>query len=274
MSRHTGHALLFATALTLIGTFNIAHADPALTGNGDAYNQLVILPDSIVQRWLPADLELAPVPGFPSGSHPVLFIFEEQHNVQLAGLQPLDYLEQAILVPFVRFVGGTKTYNFMPRLFVDQLAPILIGDLWGFAKRLAHVTHLWAYAKRLAHVTQKRSSWDIRDRESNTPLLTAAFTPQGDANTIDHFPNFTAALGLFGDSYVGETQLGPICGELDYDLTVAKVQSVQATVTVANAFLDALPVTTWTTDGISVSPLGAFRLTAPYTLSAPHACAR
>jgi hypothetical protein len=100
-----------------------------------------------VAKLLPPGLFLDPPSSFETGKHPIVFLFCRQKNVR-PGFVPfggIRYHEIIELIPFVRRSGidvpSGGPFNYMPYLFLDEIAPVLIGvNLYGFNKRLARIT--------------------------------------------------------------------------------------------------------------------------------------
>jgi hypothetical protein len=92
-----------------------------------------------VARMLRADLRLGPQSMTGAGKHPVYFMFGRQSDVAsglpLMSCIGMTYLEAMIVIPFVRYDGGTRDFNYMPRLYLDQYYPSWLGrTAFGFDK--------------------------------------------------------------------------------------------------------------------------------------------
>jgi hypothetical protein len=231
------------------------------TGVSDAYNQIRLVDFATVASWLPAGLELVPLPGYPVGKHPVVIVFQAETNSLANGDPVADYREQAVIVPSVRVVGQQTTRNFMPKLMLNSTAAVAIG-------RTA-----WGMAKYPATVNLTGMQWDIPQ------ILSASYQLQGQLEDLFTFafgshPDFANDLPLFGTGYIGMTWSGPVCYDVVYDLNNVKAQAVTASVTVSSPFLPGLPTGTLVTNGVVVNdPQDSFRIMGPFTIYPAHTCA-
>ena len=146
-----GNSGKIPTPITLLPIVNLLKQLKAGIAGGvgsmEGYCITIWPKSSDVKKLLPPGLSLDAPPGASWGStHPIVFLFCRQKNVR-PGFIPfggMRYLEVIELVPFVQQDGDAPAggpFSYMPYLFLDEIAPVLIGvNLYGFNKRLARVT--------------------------------------------------------------------------------------------------------------------------------------
>jgi hypothetical protein len=222
-----------------------------------------------VQLMLPAELELAPQDITPQGKHPLIFMFGHQMEVEIH-LGPeeffhLDYLEFVLEVPFTQWKETTANYRgpflFSPRLFLNQTFPIILGQLYGLAKKKASMA-----------MNQRR--YIIDDLDTNELIISGDFTLKGQPGPTSAFPLFGEAIPkMLNQPLVGQTPLGPfVCSIFEWNLAQAQVQALEAKVQIAQSFVPGLSNGKYSVRGIDQTRLGAFRLNTNWSMSEPMAC--
>lgn len=258
-----------------------------LRGRVTASMVLLTMPQTAVQNILPSALSLAPQPYTPPGTHPVFFGFTGEENVHFVFnghkfLYFKPYWEFVLEVPFVQKQGDAQPYFYPVRLYLNRLAPTLVGLLgYGFPKRMARF-----------NVTE--NCYSIETFFSKRPLLSGEFQPTGDKGPISQFPNFQPGMfDMLNQPFL--THYPPIqnfpglwlCSSFDYhfgpspDTTLplkhshrqfepAQIQAMPAAVQLderfARKFFPGM-AGSYTTPGIDESPLGSFRLWADWSLT-------
>ncbi len=217
---------------------------------------------ALVASWLPERLELMDS-GLTGGEeHPVVFAFGTQEAVHSNIAPPLtmSYEEFIVVIPFVRFKGDgydyEGPYSFMPRLYLDELLPTLLGWLYGYDKQLARVRDGEVYRVHTATL----------DR----PIIQGKFRANGSPEPVESLPGFDAIRAIFEQPLVGQWALGPyVSSFLRFDLSDATGQVASGEVDVRQEFLDGLSVGRRGYDPLSAGALGGFRMSVPWTLTAP-----
>jgi acetoacetate decarboxylase len=85
----------------------------------------------------------------------------------------------------VRVCGhGDRPYYFLPLIFTDNEAPLAAGrELWGYPKKLARMTWDWGGAAK-GGAMGEQMIFSV-NRPASTPLFTAVFTPERQADTSE-----------------------------------------------------------------------------------------
>jgi hypothetical protein len=224
-----------------------------------------------VQKLLPATLSLDPPHGLAAtdekkgDKHPIVFLFCRQSNVR-PGFVPLGglrYQEIIQLIPFVKRNDadgpGGGPFNYMPHLFLDELAPVLIG------------VNLYGYNKRLARVASARGSFqlncdlgEISTDLSETGLPGRVSTPR--------FRHLKLVRQMLDHPFISLTTNGVfVYSHLDFCFDAATFQGVQGEVAMGPPF-DPRPEDasqTFKVESILDKEYGAFRFQTNWTLSVP-----
>ncbi len=242
-------------------------AGGGLRTNGLMLSSMAIPPmsNAAVQAMLPGGLELGPQTLAPAGQHPICFMFCLQKDVRppLLGLG-LKYLELILAVPFVQWTHPTNSYRgpfiFMPRLYLDRWLPVILGWFYGFAKVRARMSTAENYYR-------------VRSLLRDRPIISGDFAPHGPIGPPSSFPHFEPVRDLFRQPFVAKSIVGPfICSRFDFHLDDAHMQSIDATVHLTEAFVPGLAVGDFHVPGIDMTPVGAFYIQIPWTLSPPFRC--
>lgn len=155
------------------------------TWNGRAL--LVNVPDAAAQQVVPAGYQLAANTGAGAGLHPVLFLIG--HQMQTKYVLPFatppvnhDYTEMIVLLPFVQKVGGTLWHNLIVRIYLDDLAPLYLGNLY------------YGTMKEEATFLETATTFDVE--RNGTPWFTASFSTAGPwmagSAAVTGLPNYAA----------------------------------------------------------------------------------
>jgi hypothetical protein len=235
--------------------------------NGLMVSSMAILPlgNSAVQAMLPSGIDLGPQTLAPEGQHPICFMFCVQKDVRPLMLgRGMKYLELILAVPFVQWSRPTSRYRgpfiFMPRLYLDHWLPVILGWFYGFAKVRARMS-------------MAENHYQVRSLLADRPIISGDFAPHGPIGPPATFPHFEPVRDLFRQPFVAKSVLGPfICSTFDFQLADACMQAIDATVHVTDAFVPGLAVGDFHVPGIDVTPVGAFYIQVPWTLSPPMRC--
>jgi hypothetical protein len=232
------------------------------------------LPCELVDSLLPAELRRCETAvtltgterrSHDSDTHPVLVPLAHNYKTQLSGLPILsmDYLEFSVVIPGVRRLDDAQPLTYIPILFLNAWAPILVGRLfYGFPKRHAEISMVGGTCRAML--------------SSGTPLLDAELACSGTQHPPSDYPHFAPIRTML--EYPIVTQLFgflPVCSTMRWQLdTVATVQPLRGLLKLHAAFLPGSAVRSFDIHGIDEAPMGAFELRTQWTLSMPHACHR
>jgi uncharacterized protein with NAD-binding domain and iron-sulfur cluster len=224
-----------------------------------------------VQKLLPPTLSLDPPHGLAAtdpkkkGKHPIVFLFCRQRNVR-PGFVPLGglrYQEIIELIPFVKRSdadgpsGGP--FNYMPHLFLDELAPVLIG------------VNLYGYNKRLARIASAGGSFQLNcDLGEISTDLSGKGLPGG-AST-PRFPHLKLVRQMLDHPFISLTTNGVfVYSHLDLCFGAATFQGVEGEVAMGPPFdpCPEDPSLTFKVKSILDEEYGAFRFQTNWTLSVP-----
>ena len=231
----------------------------------------VVLPfdDAVLQGMLPSKLELAPQSVTPTGTHPIVFLFGKHFDVRpnIIPFFGMTYLEYVCAIPFVQFRDSARDYPgpfaYMPKLFLNELWPTILG--W-----------LYAYPKVTAPMTGNPPSdsfYSARTLVGDRPLFEGNFERRGPQQPPSDFPHFAALKQIFEIPFIGKFDWTPyICSNLDFKLDQATVQACTADINIQSEFIPGLEPASYTVDGLDTSALGAFYMALPWDLTMPFAC--
>ena len=225
--------------------------------------------EAIVEGMLPDELELAPQSVTGDGKHPLMMLFGRQSGVRpdfMPEAVGMNYDEFIVVLPFVQWRAECKKkyrgpFAFMPRLYLDELFPTLLG--WWYA-----------YPKELARMSSG-DHYSVDSLVFDRPILRGAFVPYGPTQSPDDFPNFERLRPIFEIPLVGKLDLNPSpyrCSHMTFELERATAQACEATVDIMSPFLPGLVPGVYRTAGLDVEPLGAFLLDVPWRLTLPFNC--
>ena len=224
-----------------------------------------------VQKLLPPTFALDPPHGLTAtdpkkkGKHPLVFLFCRQKNVR-PGFVPLGglrYQEIIELIPFVKRSdadgpsGGP--FNYMPHLFLDELAPVLIG------------VNLYGYNKRLARIASAAGSFQLNcDLGEISTDLSEKGLPGG-AST-PRFPHLKLVRQMLDHPFISLKTNGVfVYSHLDFCFGGATFQGLEGEVAMGPPF-DPCPEDaslTFKVKSIQDEEYGAFRFQTNWTLSVP-----
>jgi hypothetical protein len=233
---------------------------------------VVALPIGDVRAMLPAGVAPGPQTLAPPGHHPVLFMFGRHSGVHpvILPIRGGSYHEMITAVPFLDYPDGAKTdsgsvyrgpYAFMPRLYLDDWIFVVLGWFYG-------------YDKVRARIEDTGDAYRVRSLVRRRPIVSGRFLPRGEAGPVSDFPNFAAVAPAFRQPVLGKFFFGPIvCSIMAFELEKAVMRPVEARIAVETAYLPGMPAREFRVPGIDASPLGAFHIEVPWTLSYPMRCA-
>ncbi|HET6585414.1 MAG TPA: NAD(P)-binding protein, partial [Nannocystaceae bacterium] len=241
-----------------------------------------VLPREIVERLLPAGLQLAPQPLVPPGRHPIFVLCS--HDWFDAWFGDMDYHELMIGVPYVELADAQARnrgpFVYMPRLHLDQALPRVLGNaIYGFEKLPGRIA-----------VDDEAGTYRVTDPDSGGELASLAWEATADWSPPAALPGFAWVRKLFEMPTVSQAQRvfdvnafsdrdDPplfLCSTVTYGLAdpSARVQPIRARLRLGEALTPAgLPTDVFASDGLDTAFLGAFRLQAPQVVSLPGACA-
>ena len=225
---------------------------------------VVSLPADEVRRMLPPGASPGPQTLAPPGEHPVLFMFGHHEGVRpvILPIRGGSYHEMITAVPFLEYAAGDGgAYAFMPRLYLDDWIFVALGWFYG-------------YAKVRARIDATAEDYRVSSLLSGRPIVSGRFEPRGEAGPVSTFRNFAAVAPAFRQPFLGRLFFGQIlCSIMTFELEKATLRPIEARVEVRSAYVPGLPVGEISVPSIDASPLGAFRIEVPWTLSYPMRCA-
>ncbi|MCC2656365.1 MAG: hypothetical protein K0Q76_1473 [Panacagrimonas sp.] len=227
---------------------------------------LIALPREIVQSMLEPGLTLAPQDLTPATQHPVLLLFGWQSDVR-PNRVPFGggrYMEFIVSVPFVQHRDARLhdrcpgPFIYMPRLFLDQLFPTLLG-IWGYG-----------YNKSLATIRADQRDYTVFRRNTQSALISASYQAVGATGSETDFPHFSVARKPYGLPLISRTLFGSWHYSFyDFALGQALIQPIEMTIKVYSREVGGLPPGTYTVPSIQKQGLGAFFITTDATISNP-----
>ncbi len=232
---------------------------------------VVALPVDDVRAMLPAGVSPGAQTLAPPGHHPVLFMFGRHSGVHpvILPIRGGSYHEMITAVPFLDYPAGTPRsggvyrgeHAFMPRLYLDDWIFVVLGWFYG-------------YDKVRARIEETEDVYRVRSLVRRRPIVSGRFEPRGESGPVSEFPNFAAVAPAFQQPFLGKFFFGPIlCSIMTFELEKAVMRPIEARVEVETAYLPGMPVREFRVPGIDASPLGAFHIEVPWTLSYPMRCA-
>ena len=240
-------------------------------GSMEAYCVTIWRDPIDVKKLLPPGLHLAP-PGDlqpptdeqPDHTQPIVFLFTRQKNVR-PGFVPfggLNYHEIIELIPFVQRddinapSGGP--FNYMPHLFLDELAPVWIG------------VNFYGFNKRLARVSSDGGSFDLQGDlgEISTDLSERGLPGQA---TNPRLSKLKLVRQLIENPFISLTTNGVwVYSHLDFCFDAATFQGVTGHVAIGAPFDPNPPGDgTFCVKSILCEEYGGFRFQTNWTLTVP-----
>ena len=204
----------------------------------------------LVAQCLPPELMLEQTGQAPSATHPLAITFGQQNDVRAISNPPsmgLQYLESVIIIPgvylrpeaalkkFQKIVTvGKRAYlgpfNYMPRLYLDQLLPTIVG--WSLA-----------YPKHWGRITSTETSLTASTLLTGSPHYEAQIT-RGEMlpERADKYPILSEWLPLLNAPIVSRTIFGNLLFTKFYwPWFYAGLWNVKLTLNVTNSEVAALP---------------------------------
>lgn len=191
-------------------------------------------PRADVQRFLPAELRLAPNLTATPDVHPVVFIFGEvaEGATLLAGFTiPLGvrYAEFAVAIPFVTYARGRYLHTYIPRMYASHLPAVWTGNaLYGFGKEVGKMTQYGAVFMLTSE---------------NDALLWHATTesPAAWSGSCGDLPNLEAARAAFALPILGRKSSGEyVHSYFGWDFSGARVRPAASCVTLEVPLVDGM----------------------------------
>ncbi|TAH37213.1 MAG: hypothetical protein EYC70_09550 [Planctomycetota bacterium] len=224
------------------------------------------LPRAHVQAWLPRALSLDAQDLMPEREHPVMFLLGRHRHVRPSFLHDTggSYWEFVTAIPYLRHSCRGSAYSapfaYMPRLYLSSWLFVVLGWFYG-------------YAKCRGRIRGDAAAYSVRSLLAAKPLVSARFLETGRAGPALDFPHFRRLAGAFRQPFVGKLAVTPyLCSILDFQLERATLQPLTAELRIETPFLPGLPAEARWPQGIDAAPLGAFRISMPWTLSPPLPC--
>ena len=258
---------LFVIFLTLFCSFTGARAQAQtadLSGIMSATYVTLMRPRAEVKALLPKDMDILAV---DANFHPVIVLVGRQDAVvklvaspYCPPLLPCAYNEAAVYIPHVthsKYPG--KLFGYMPELFLDQTAPIIIGR------------QDYGYKKDPAYIANLGFSYLINDIDG-TEVLNLAISDVLNPDVPQMYKNLALLKDVFAQAGITEKKGIVSCVNMSIDLskTTFLPKSVHGTF----AGTTTIPMkTAIDTVGLDQSVFGSFQLVGPWLHTAKYDCA-
>ncbi len=224
---------------------------------------------AVVLRLPAAQVASVLPPGMVLGStgaddlHPVLLFFGRQTDVRpnISPLRGWYYNETVVGIPDVHAPGSRAAYQgpfaFMPRLWLDRLAPVLAG-VFGYG-----------YAKTLAHIHTTHDAYAVH-AESGPLLAEARFSHAGAADRPHAFAAWPALQRLLDQPLLAEPVPGVEIGSvLSFRTqTIRHITPLRASVTLSGTAIEGLSGGAFTASGLADLP-AAFEMESHWRITPP-----
>lgn len=247
---------------------------PSGSDNGGAYLVTMVVtyvPLDSLTPLIPQHMELPPSRIHHDGLHPIIYMFGYTQHLHFVWLpmRGFGYLEFAVGIPGLRLKDPRQKYagpfTFVPRLYLNQLYPTVLGWMVGYNKMMrAMYTEEDGY-----HVRYRATPHDILHAKF-TPCAPAEHPPRGEH--IPHWEYLTMQpqVNLFLHRYL-------LFLHYHLDWPNAIVQPVEADLEVfTDDGIPGLKPGHYHWPGLNMgkviddrAPEGAFRMWAPFELLAP-----
>ena len=223
---------------------------------------VVPFPRDVVQKLLPAGLELGEQTITGRDEHPVILLFARQRNVRPNQMPfGMNYSEFICAVPWVRHTDPSLQ-DLPPlivptKLYLDSLPPILLG-IYGYG-----------FPKERAAMHVDMDTYIIRDAQTDEEIISCSFErtgPKMRAHTLPHFNPVRAAyeMAMVTRNRIGHWQYSVY----DFSLGQAELEPLNMEIRISSDSLG-LPQGIIKSPDIQESTLGAFFLTSDATISNP-----
>jgi len=213
----------------------------------------------VVQGMVPSGIELASQSLTPDGQHPLLLMFGHHTGVHPAWFEvkAWSYHEFLVAIPWLSKPGNPTAWSHLSRLYLDNWPMIVAG---------------WCYAfpKLRGSILTTQGSYDVRTWIVRAPRISAEWQLEGSPGPASAFPHFDGVAPTFAQTFIQRFPPFPyIASRMVFELPSATLQASSARVEISEAFLLGLPTGSFSFDSIAASPLGAFTIEVPWTLSWP-----
>lgn len=227
---------------------------------------VMALPSEAVQAMLDPGLQLAAQDMTGPDQHPVLLLFGWQNDVR-PNRVPFGggkYMEFIVSVPFVQHKSASLharcpgPFIYMPRLFLDQLFPTLLG-IWGYG-----------YNKELATIRGDQTDYTVFRRNTQTALISCSYRATAPTGSEVDFPHFRVTRKPYALPLVSRTRFGQWHYSFyDFALGQALIQPIEMTIKVYSKDVGGLPPGIYEVPSILSSGLGGFFVSTEATISNP-----
>ena len=245
----------------------VSWPDYPVHGQGNYAAQVAILPvdAASVAATLPPELALGPCGG-SEGTHPVILFLGRQTDVRpnIFPAPGMGYDEAIFAVPNVFAPDATESYQgpfaFMPRLWLDDLPPVLIGLLF------------YGYAKRLASIGTGASGYQVHSLEDGALLASAQLAASGAAGPPASFPAWRDIDALLHQPLIAEPVPGVEIGSVLNFRThhIHSLEPLSGSVSLGPAAVPGFPGGTFQLAGLGGGGLpAAFRMVSSWRLTPP-----
>lgn len=207
----------------------------------------------------------------PAGQHPFIILMGAHRDVEVKFIPgKWNYREALVAVPWVRRVGqscGPNPLAYNEHLWLNEPLVVVGGWLWGFPKVWSRVAMGDSAASGNDDgIVAGFDSYSVRSIIGNHRILQAQFRNRGPARSPESFAHFPEVRPIFEQMFLQRFLLiGPaILSNLTFELDKATIQAIDADIEYKGK--------QYRVAGLDETPLGAFRLSLPWTLSWPFSC--
>lgn len=252
---------------------------PDVKGTFDATVFIVPLAKEKVQSILPKGLELAPQTSTSEDKHPVLVILGKQkrvRNVMGSSTLPYEfnYTETVVAIPYTQVsknrLRGVKyrgPYYFMPKIFLDNAVPQILGLPYGYEK----VQSAFALAPKKVE-GKTYASYSIS--KGGKTFVSALSQAASEVGSPEDFANFAEVQQMLDQPIIGIRKDGFTCSSFDWNKdNNLQIQSITASLRVASPLVHGgIGPFDFSSKGIARAKLGAFNILSDWHMVGPFNC--
>lgn len=219
----------------------------------------------LVEKTLPDEARLEPVPGAPPGKHPVMFSFgiNERFGAVITPwrLRTITYKEFLSSVPNVHFKAGRTGYCgpflYPPKLWASHILPVIVGKIL-------------AFPKDFACIDARPQSFTIRRFLESRPIASLKVEPVGEPVPAPQFQPALPWCRRVNQPIMTETgSREPLFCHFQFEWNLGVAQQARVTLTVQDARFPFLAPGIYHFDPIRDPEGGAMLIASPAHLQLP-----
>jgi hypothetical protein len=231
-----------------------------LGGTIDARVMMTFVPDASAQALLPSQLELVPDATSPQGLHPIMLMFQDTIDLHMVGspLPPFKtYHEIVLIVTGVRMKGGKTVYSFFDKLYLDSLAPTVLG-------------YYFAYPKRLGTFDFDTDSYSASTEGGNLAAQ-MTFHPKQKYSSSAFSQNYEVLKESLSGPVIANGYGALVCSRFTFDFDSAVSSPIEGHLEITQALRPSI-AGSYSVPGMDESPAGGASLKVSWTLEGPMTC--